>query len=364
MLYDLPNLIGIWIIVLVSFRFGMIPLWLALFLGVAALLPFFLNNVLFPANYMPDQFKYFSIVQSLRGWDFNYIKYSTTVELSSWFLALIPLPFVETIQSLGFYNRFIATILIIWLYAKKCLRGWSLLFLLFFPSFLLYSSLALRETLIFAFMLLSIMFFIENRRIAALIVATPLLLIKVQNFFLMLVFFIVYLSFTRGTFFYQIRFVFFPFVLIVLMLFLNPIIELLDFYRHAMFLEDGGEPIDYISIGSISDFVFLGLQSAPYFLLKPLPWEAGNLLQFIQSFENIFVFGFLIYLFWETSKIDGFLALKWIVFLFAASTIYGLVVFNYGTAVRYKFPFIVIVVVGMAYELYLKHGAFVLRKKQ
>ena len=45
-----------------------------------------------------------------------------------------------------------------------------------------------------------------------------------------------------------------------------------------------------------------------------------------------------------------------------ALSIYGLVVFNFGTAVRYKFPFIVIVIVGMCYELYLKHGKLILNK--
>jgi len=59
---------------------------------------------------------------------------------------------------------------------------------------------------------------------------------------------------------------------------------------------------------------------------------------------------------------DKQIAFKWFVYLFAALSIYGLVVFNFGTAVRYKFPFIVIVIVGMAYELYLKHGKLILNK--
>ena len=57
------------------------------------------------------------------------------------------------------------------------------------------------------------------------------------------------------------------------------------------------------------------------------------------------------------------IAIKWLVYIVAAFSIYGLVVFNFGTAVRYKFPFILILVVGMAYELYLKHGIFFLIKE-
>jgi len=104
------------------------------------------------------------------------------------------------------------------------------------------------------------------------------------------------------------------------------------------------------------------MQSAPYFLMKPLPWEANSFLTFLQSFENILILIFLSFMFIRTSKVDKQIAFKWLVYLFAALGIYGLVVYNFGTAVRYKFPFIVIVIVGMAYELYLKHGKLILNK--
>ena len=71
---------------------------------------------------------------------------------------------------------------------------------------------------------------------------------------------------------------------------------------------------------------------------------------------------FLGFMFLRTYRYDRQIVLKWLVYLIAALGIYGLVVYNFGTAVRYKFPFIVIVIVGMAYELYLKHGKFILSK--
>ena len=138
------------------------------------------------------------------------------------------------------------------------------------------------------------------------------------------------------------------------------IIEILDYSRFNMFIEDGGYSGSYVHMKTIEDFIIIALQSAPYFLMKPLPWEADSLLQFVQSFENIFIFIFLGYMFFRTSRFDNQIALKWFVYLIVALSIYGLVVFNFGTAVRYKFPFIVIVMVGMAYELYLKHGNFMM----
>ena len=67
-------------------------------------------------------------------------------------------------------------------------------------------------------------------------------------------------------------------------------------------------------------------------------------------------------MFLKSSSVDKNIAFKWFVYLIAAFSIYGLVVYNFGSAARYKFPFIALVVVGMAYELYLKHGKLILNK--
>ena len=166
--YDIPNLLAILILIVASFRMSLIPLWLSFFLGVFALTPFFLNDVLFPATYMPDQFAYYDRVHEIRSQGLIAgllnIDFDNNIKLlvSNWMLAIIPLPYVETIKSLGFFNRLIATTLIIWLYSSKNLRGWPLLFVLFYPSFLLYSSLALRDTLVLVFMIVPVILFLEN----------------------------------------------------------------------------------------------------------------------------------------------------------------------------------------------------------
>ena len=145
--------------------------------------------------------------------------------------------------------------------------------------------------------------------------------------------------------------------------FIINIIELLDYYRFALYREDGGMIDSYVSIKTIEDFIFLALQSAPYFLLKPFPWEAVNFLQSIQSLENILISMFLSFILIKSARIDKSIALKWFVYLIIALGIYGLVVFNFGSGVRYKFPFILVVVVGMCYEIYFKHGKLILNRE-
>ena len=360
--FDIANLLAIFVVIIFSFRTGLIPLWLSFFLGLFAMTPFFLNDFLFPASYMPDQFAYLSRVQLIRTFDFDFLG-NLKLLVSSSMLAAIPLPFVETIKSLGFSNRLIATALTIWLYSSKNLRGWPLLFLIFYPGFLLYSSLSLRDTIVFAFMIISVILFIENKRLLALLFAAPLFYIKFQNFFLIVVFFVAHLYFAKGSLFNRYRYLFLLFVIGGLAPFVMEIIELLDYYRSALYREDGGLGDFYVPISTIQDFLILSLQSGPYFLMKPFPWEASNFLQLIQSIENIFIFMFLSFMFIKCAKIDKDITFKWLVYLFAALSIYGLVVFNFGTGVRYKFPFILIVVIGMCYEIYFRHGKLMLNRE-
>ncbi len=360
-IYDIANVLAIFIVIFITFRIGLIPLWLAFFLGLFALTPFVLNGIFFPVSYMPDQLTYFYRVQGIRSLDVDWG--NTKMLVSNMMLAFIPLPYVETFQSLGFFNRLLATIITIWLYASKNLRGWPLLFLLFYPSFILYSSLGLRDTLVFLFMIMSVILFLENRRILALLFSVPLFFIKFQNFFLIIVFFIVHLYFARGTLFYKYRYIFLTLVVAILAPYVMTIIELVDFYRWALFYDDGGLYSDYVSVKTLEEFAYLTIQSAPYFLMKPFPWEADNFFQLLQSIENFFLLGFLVFMFLKVSRVDKRIAFKWLAYIVIAFGIYGLVVFNFGTAVRYKFPFVLIMIIGMAYELYLNHGKLILNRR-
>ena len=79
--------------------------------------------------------------------------------------------------------------------------------------------------------------------------------------------------------------------------------------------------------------------------------------------ENILMAAFLVFFFLKAMRIDKSIVFKWGIFLMVSFSIYGLVVYNFGTAARYKFPFFFIVVVGLAYEIYLKHGRLILNRK-
>ena len=87
-------------------------------------------------------------------------------------------------------------------------------------------------------------------------------------------------------------------------------------------------------------------------MMKPFPWEAENTFQLIQSLENIFLLVFLYIFTKQTFNESKFITIRWLFYSIFVMTIYGLVVYNFGTAVRYKFIFVILYVIGLSYELH------------
>jgi hypothetical protein len=352
-LLDVPNFLVIIIFISLCFIAKLIPAWLAITLSAISLSPFFINDVLFSASYMPDQYRYHSVVQHLRSFDFDHGEY-TTIKWTGLIMAFLPLPFVETIKSLGFFNRFATTALIVWLYAYKKIRGWPLLFVLFYPSFILYSSISLRDNLIFVLMILSIIFYIDRKIFISISLLAILYLIKFQNAIFLIVFMALHeflhkekFNLTRG---FLGALIFLP----IAFYFQEEMLEKINMYSISMYIEDGRDPINFIGVSYLTDFLLLGGQGALYFLLKPLPWEARNIFQVLQSIENFLLIFVLLTAYKYAFRVNRVIFFKWASFLFICFSVYGFVVFNYGTAVRYKFPFLLIVVLGIYYELKFK----------
>ena len=115
--YDLPNLLVCILAIIIACRIKIIPIWIGLIFTLYSFLPFFLNDFLFPSRYMKDQFFYFNVFKEVRS--LNLIPHDKpNVLLTSWFLSFLPLPYVETIKSIGFFNRFM-------LWYNKRTRIWN-----------------------------------------------------------------------------------------------------------------------------------------------------------------------------------------------------------------------------------------------
>ncbi len=354
-LADLPNLFMCLLAVYFVTVWAKLPHHYTFLLAAHSFIPFFLNDVLFSASYMGDQFRYWGAVQSIREGGGEMVSAESTVGAASWMLAFIPLPFTETIQSLGFFNKFVYILLFGFLYKRQFLTPFSASFFLLYPSFALYSGLSLRDTLIAVSMIMAAYCAIKNYRIMAFMWLVPLYFIKFQNLYIMapLLFVYLFLGINKNGMTPR-RVILFLGISVISMVAAFPVAQpLLNHYRAAMFMEDGGQAEAIQLIAGLSDFLNTGTTSGLYFLIKPFLWEASGILQFIQSIENIGMVAILFMLIRQAWLRFPKRLMFWLFFLVMSCSIYGLVVFNYGTVARYRFPFITIFVICVAAECHI-----------
>lgn len=359
-LFDAVNYLFCLTFIVIISRMKLIPGWIGLTLSLLSFIPFLLNDFLFSSQYFPDQYAYTEIMKNTRSLnldlEINNLLVKKKYIINAWVLSVLPLPFVETLKSLGFYNWFLFILIFLWLYKKNFLVGLPLYFILFYPSLVLYTSLSLREPLILCFMILSVIFLIEKKYFKFFLSISPLALLKFQNFFLLLILLFFFLIFDKKKFNKFSRLIILVISILITIPFLDIILNKLEYYRYAFFLDNGGDELKYIPITNLKNFLFQVIHQAPYFLIKPFPWEVDNVYQLIQSLENIIIIIFLVIFTKETYKQSFLITNKWLLYLFFVCTVYGLVVYNFGTATRYRYSFITIYVLGLAYELYREKG--------
>jgi hypothetical protein len=365
-IYDIINLQFVVVVsfLAVAYYLRSEPLKVFLLFG-HILVIFLLNDVLFPASYMSDQFQYVKISQQFRGFSLPSVTLDSTLGFSSLLFSLIPLPFIHSVQSIAMIN-FLIFLTIFLLLRKFNLSSQKVdYFFLLFPSLLLYSSLALRDMLVLFFMFISVYTFVTREKILlSLVFASPIMLLKFQN----------YLMFVGGGIFYFIlknagrrryvllgAFIFLAAFIPEKVPLVNQLYERIEWWRFALFADQYSYDWDVVDkmkgyYEPLGTGIFLLYQVVKYFfymLLKPLIWQADNPFQLIQSIENMVIFGMIIWI--NRKKILNEKIREKILFLncllFISMTINGLVVFNFGSAVRYKFPFIVIYFVFFLYLL-------------
>tara|TARA_Y100000768_G_scaffold63599_1_gene43708 strand:- start:9560 stop:10660 length:1101 start_codon:yes stop_codon:yes gene_type:complete len=355
-IFDLPNLLICLLAIVYVCKKGIIPIWIGLVFTIYSFAPFFLNDFLFPAEFMQDQFYYTIALQEVRS--FNFIPYHDGEPrdikslLNAYILSLFPIPYVESVKSMGFFNRFMFFILFSWLYNKKFLKGLPLLFLIFYPSLVLYTSLSLRDPLILTLMMIGIIFLIDQKYLKFFIIIAPLMFLKFQNFYFMLILFCLLTFFNNKNFLYSYRYFFSLITVVFLYLYFDQILGYIEHIRGAMYRVDGGEMSNYVPLDSFLSLFYNSIAASPYFLIKPLPWQIDNFFQLAQSIENIFLVVFLFFFTKEAFEQSKIITFRWLIYIIFSMTLYGLVVFNFGTAVRFKFIIVATYVIGLAYDLY------------
>ena len=141
---------------------------------------FLLNDVLFSPNYFGDQLRQVDATQTIRSELFQtkntFQKHGPKMGFASLIFAAIPFPFINSVQSLAMINFLIFLAMFLFLRKYKLSNNKVDYFFLIFPSLLLYSSLALRDTLVLFFMLISLyIIIVREKYLWGLLFSSPLL---------------------------------------------------------------------------------------------------------------------------------------------------------------------------------------------
>lgn len=376
--YDLPNFLICVLFVLLASRVFHVRPKVQFVLILHCFVPFFLNEFLFPTSYLGDQFRYWRQFNAIRDGELSLLSAwgsGSNVEQAAALFALVPLPFAISPISLGFFNTFLWIALFFWLHCKRVFTAVSLWFFLLYPSMVLYTGLSLRDTFIFVFMIMAVQYAREGLWLRVLVVLGPIFAVKFQNFFILAPVLIIYLLFgIRHTGLSLMRGILTVAFGVMALVWLSPsVLPLINLFRSAMFAEDGGDRDQLKLIEGPGEFVTEGLTSGVYFLLKPFPWEASGFLQLIQAAENIVVLCMLVLIVRAAwSRVPKKLVF-WLLFTAFALSVYGLVVFNFGTAARYRYPFVVLFVLFVCADchvrslfrpIYFNHSLFARGKQQ
>ena len=322
---------------------------------------FLFNGFLFDPSYMPDQFKYLEVAKNVREFDFlneENFTYGVTVYLSGVFFGLFPIPFIDTIYSICMINFLLYFIIFIFLYKKGFLNSKFILwFYLSYPSLAMYSSLALRDMLIFFIMFLGIYYIIVAKRyLFGFTYLSFLFFIKFQNLLFFVVSFFVTIFFSKKINIKHLLFGIITFIFAFLLFIEFFSIDKLNYYRKAFYYENLSDIQEaFVPITSYFDLFLSSIPSVLKLMFRPLPWEEFGVLQLLQFVENCVIFILILYIIKQNFKYKlwKIQEVKFLnILLFLALLIYGLVLFNSGTAARYKFPFIAVYIIYSWYFIY------------
>ena len=326
-----------------------------------AIIPLLLNYFLISPYLFGDQWVYFHEITSLKstGESVEYIKLTqensgnviSEVTIASMIMGLAPIPNYMTVTSAAYANKFFSFVLFIWL--LRYFEEKKLLVFFLIPSFIIYSSLGLRDLLVIAVSILSLFYLARGKYFFGILFLIPLFSLKLQMFGFLSIYLIGRVIFRAHKSFKGMSLMLVSGVIAAFML-QEFILLSLNYYHIGFVAENmiGGYAewnrsgdVSLYQIDSIFDFFWQGLIKFPIFMLMPLPWHWSNPLHILQFFESAGLLFGMYYVFKTYYKSYD----QEIIFLFAVLGIglftYSFLYENIGTFVRYRFalylPFLI-----------------------
>ena len=355
--FDFVNYLFLLTLFTFCYRYKFLNKRMFIVLLLCSLGPFFINFFLIEWWFMPDQAKYFQETHQFRDYLISGLSYTIIsdsaeyIRLPSMILAFMPIPFIETINSIGFINKGMLGILTITLFHKKYIDKYFFYFLNLCPSIFLYSSLSLKDNLVLIYCLLIVLSIIYHRGYLMNIILIVLLFyLRPLHAILLFVYFFTYnICFTRK--FLDLNIMIGILMLVALYFKFEEILEYFNRRRTSFFEEANVMENSYIGLDFTSFSVIkILLKDFFRFILSPINQQL-NFKLVIQSFENFLLYTFIVYLCSKLYKLDRNKAIFWCLSCLLGLMSYGTLIVSDGTIARYRYSFLIIIIFAIYSEL-------------
>ena len=317
-----------------------------LLLIITLLVPFLINGPLMPWYALSDQSKYLKSVMLLRDLNFTVQEGHITPAVLSYIWFISPIPFIENFNALGLLNRLYLSLLIIFLIRKK-ISSTFIYYLILSPTLLLYSSVALKESIVVVSTVLAFYCIIEKKYLIFWFPFLILFFCKFQNGFIVLLMYFTYIYFFN--FNSKLKKIINMILILGILTLLIKYDDKLMFYLNSFSLTFAIEDVTHsastnkennIQYTSIFDLILKLPEKLVTFFISPFPaiLSPVKLLIFL---ENLLVIFFIAVYFQKLSRIDSKHFFYLLIFFLMFSSMYALTVVNHGTISRYKLSFLI-----------------------
>lgn len=356
-LIEITNYIFLLSVLMILFWLKKITRNELIFFSVYCCTPLLFNFILFPDSYFVDQRSYLacttSIKEGLGSLNQQYCGFtnnplSNQVAYASLIFSFVPIPFFLTVTSGAFAVKLIF-LLFYTFYLKEKFEIEKYLLIFLAPSLILYSSLFLRDFLIMIFSSIILIECLLWRKKTLMLIPSSLvilLLIKPQNAAILLIFLLIW-TLLKAFNFRAFGYIAITILLSLITIFFGELIlNTINFYIRAFAIEEGFKHSDIglysFEYESIFSLIISLIPNTLKAIFVPYLWNSSGLFQLLQSIENLILFFLIsIFIFKIIQERQTLITIQtFIIFIFffgLGMAMYGTIIFNYGSLVRYKF---------------------------
>ena len=273
--------------------------------------------------------------------------FSLKRQIPALFYFLIPIPSIANLSSIGYINKIIFLGLYLFLKSRLTYENLKLplLVIFFLPTIILYSSIGIRDNIIFCVSLILLVFILERKFLLSIIFLVLLSVIKLQNALIMLI--PLTAIFLFKAYKNNLNFLIFLFSLfLTIIVFQEFITEVINYFRLA-FLNEVGLISPYLAFEGYQSIWSIILNSPISFIkgiFAPMPSNPLTLLFFLESILIIFIIIFIS----KELRFDVKSRLNFLIILltvFSGIVLNVFVIENDFTLLRYKYVFTYILLI-------------------